>query len=271
MYIDAAYCYRRSSVVCLSVCHYREPCKNGWTDRDAVWVVGSGGTMCNVLDGVSSISCDAKEEFWGELPIVKFSDCLPWSVQKRLNQSRYRLGCGLGWVQGSTCYMGVHIGEYDWTVHVRLRWDFLSNYFDRYCHFPMSSYDRHRWVESVMTTENLEVAVAFWIAAFLSWCIWLCCPYFFGCTFSRVLVMFLMWVGLRIKRRRCTDLCTVFIDQTNICLEPSYRWIVMSAVSDQRLRPECYLSADSIVEWMIVILVSSCTVPLWWLYRNQKP
>jgi len=37
-YADAAYCYRRSSVVCLSVClsvcHDREPCKNGWTDRD---------------------------------------------------------------------------------------------------------------------------------------------------------------------------------------------------------------------------------------------
>ena len=28
MYVGAAYCYRRSSVVCLSVCHDREPCKN---------------------------------------------------------------------------------------------------------------------------------------------------------------------------------------------------------------------------------------------------
>ena len=43
MYVDGACCYGRSSVVCLSVCHDREPCKNGWTDRDAVWVVDSGG------------------------------------------------------------------------------------------------------------------------------------------------------------------------------------------------------------------------------------
>jgi len=28
-YVDAAYCYRGSSVVCLSVCRDREPCKNG--------------------------------------------------------------------------------------------------------------------------------------------------------------------------------------------------------------------------------------------------
>jgi len=46
--IDAAYCYRPSSVVCqsvicLSVCHTSEPCKNGCTDQDAVWVDDSGG------------------------------------------------------------------------------------------------------------------------------------------------------------------------------------------------------------------------------------
>ena len=45
-YVDAACCYRRSSVVCLSVCpvcHDREPCQNGRTDRDALSVVDSGG------------------------------------------------------------------------------------------------------------------------------------------------------------------------------------------------------------------------------------
>ena len=30
-------------LTCLSVCHSSEPCKNGWTDRDAVWVEDSGG------------------------------------------------------------------------------------------------------------------------------------------------------------------------------------------------------------------------------------
>jgi len=28
-YIDAAYCYRLSTVVCRSVCHTSKPCKNG--------------------------------------------------------------------------------------------------------------------------------------------------------------------------------------------------------------------------------------------------
>jgi len=42
VYVDAAYCY---NVVCLSVCHDREPCKSGWTDRDAVRVVGSDGCV----------------------------------------------------------------------------------------------------------------------------------------------------------------------------------------------------------------------------------
>ena len=35
-------------------------------------------------------------------PIVKYSDTLQSSVQKWLNWSRCRLGCGLGWAQGST-------------------------------------------------------------------------------------------------------------------------------------------------------------------------
>jgi len=38
MYIDAACYYRLNSVVCQSVCHSSEPCKNGLTDRDAIWV-----------------------------------------------------------------------------------------------------------------------------------------------------------------------------------------------------------------------------------------
>jgi len=53
-YVDAAYCYRPSSVVCrsvcLSVCHTSEPCNNGWTDRDAAWVVGLDLPRNHVLD-----------------------------------------------------------------------------------------------------------------------------------------------------------------------------------------------------------------------------
>ena len=38
-----AYCYRQSRVLCLLVCHDREPCKSGWTDSDALWIVNLGG------------------------------------------------------------------------------------------------------------------------------------------------------------------------------------------------------------------------------------
>jgi len=40
-YVDAVCCY--TDGVVWSVCHDREPRKNGWTDRDAVWDVDSGG------------------------------------------------------------------------------------------------------------------------------------------------------------------------------------------------------------------------------------
>jgi len=47
-YVDAAYCYRPSSMVCLSVgwsiCHSSEPCKDGSTDRDAVCIEDSSGS-----------------------------------------------------------------------------------------------------------------------------------------------------------------------------------------------------------------------------------
>ena len=41
-------------------------------------------------------------------PIVKYRDTMRSFVRKRLNSSRYRLYCGLGWAQGITCLTGVH-------------------------------------------------------------------------------------------------------------------------------------------------------------------
>jgi len=45
--------------VCWSACHTSEPCKNGWTDRDAVWVEDSGGPreLVQIPHG--------KGQFWG--------------------------------------------------------------------------------------------------------------------------------------------------------------------------------------------------------------
>ena len=44
-YVEAVYGYRPSSVVCRSICpgHTSELCKNGLTNRYAVWVEDSGG------------------------------------------------------------------------------------------------------------------------------------------------------------------------------------------------------------------------------------
>ena len=50
--------------------------------------------------------------FWGKGSLtVKYwyRNTLRSSVQKRLNRSRCRLGCGLGWVQGIVSYTGVQI------------------------------------------------------------------------------------------------------------------------------------------------------------------
>jgi len=68
-------------------------------------------------------------------PIAKYRDFLPWAVQKRLNWSICRLGCGLGWAEEvqvqSYSPGGANVpswqdaltppGEYDWTIRLRQR------------------------------------------------------------------------------------------------------------------------------------------------------
>jgi len=92
-------------VVCRSVCHTSERCKNGCTDRDAVWVEDSGGPIGTMnqmggsdppWEGVIFLRGDGR-------PIVKYGDTVRTYVQKRLNRSRYRFGCGLGWAVGIMC------------------------------------------------------------------------------------------------------------------------------------------------------------------------
>ena len=105
-----------------SVCHHREPCKNGWTDRDAARVVDSGGPKEPWIRWDADPPCKGTILRGKWVATVKYRVSLPWCVQKRLN----RLICclyRLRWAQGSAYYL-VHIratGQYDWTVHVR-RW-----------------------------------------------------------------------------------------------------------------------------------------------------
>jgi len=99
-------------VVCLSVCHDCDPCKNGWTDCNDFGVWTWVGTRNRVLD-VVQISRIWRHNFEGGKgrPIVKYRDCLPWAVQNQLNQSRCHLGCRIKWAKG-TMYGETCMGPY---------------------------------------------------------------------------------------------------------------------------------------------------------------
>jgi len=99
MYVDVAYCYQPSSVVCQSVilvspAKMAEPIKMPFGLRT---LVGPGN---HVLHGGPDPM--GRGNFWGKgHPIVKYRDTLLSSVQKWLNRSRCHLGCGFGWAQGN--------------------------------------------------------------------------------------------------------------------------------------------------------------------------
>jgi len=191
-YVDAACCYRQSSVVCWSVCHSSEPCKmaepvdklfalrtwigprnhvlgvdlvlhgkgqflgkgrplwsiwtvcrelckNGWTDRDAVWVMDSGGPKEMCIRWGSRSPCEGAV-FLGERTCQCMpDDTLPWAVQKWLNRSRCRLDRWLGWAEGSMCYMWGTLtqpGKCDWIVRLWQWCSLMSNYLTTcYCYF----------------------------------------------------------------------------------------------------------------------------------------
>jgi len=101
----------------------RDLCKNGLTDRDAVWVMDwSGPYRKHVLYMGFRSPCEGaiirgKKRTYQGMP----DDTLPRAVQKWLNRSIRRLACGLGWAEGNTssivfirrcqcALMGGHIG-----------------------------------------------------------------------------------------------------------------------------------------------------------------
>jgi len=71
-------------LVSLSVSHNREPCKNGWTDRDVMWGLDLGESK----EPCIRWGPDPPRELaiWGGKwrPVVNYRDSLSWSVQKRL-------------------------------------------------------------------------------------------------------------------------------------------------------------------------------------------
>jgi len=81
MYVDAAYSYRQSSVVCRSVCHTSEPCKNGYIDQAAVWVedLGGPGEPC-ITWGSRSPMGRGKFLVENGRPILKYRETIRSSV-----------------------------------------------------------------------------------------------------------------------------------------------------------------------------------------------
>jgi len=141
------------SSVCLSVrlsvhwclCHNREPCKNGWTNQDAVWDVEVGGPKepCIRWGPVQiphSPMQTAKVQFWrGKWrSTVKYSDSLPWDVRKWLCRSRFSLGCWVEWSKEPCIRWGAHGAT--WQIWLNcpcgvVMEPYMSNYIDRlfYC------------------------------------------------------------------------------------------------------------------------------------------
>ena len=83
--------------VCVSVCHTSEPCKNGWTNQDAVWVEHSGGptepcirciisVMHYVLRRIIYFSPWEGGKFWGEKEASHCKTAEPMVMPFRMTQ-----------------------------------------------------------------------------------------------------------------------------------------------------------------------------------------
>jgi len=97
-YVDAANCYRPSSVicrsVCRSVCHTSESCKTAELIEMPFGLRTRVGPGNHVLDGGPDPPWEGAILAGKRRPIVKYGDTLRSSVQKRLNRSRCRLDLG---------------------------------------------------------------------------------------------------------------------------------------------------------------------------------
>jgi len=97
--VDAAYCYRPSSMVCRSVTLVI-PAKVAEAMEMSFGLWARMGPRNHVLDGGQ---IPWREDGGRPTHEVGYCDSLWWSVKKRLNRSRCRSGYGLGWAQGSIC------------------------------------------------------------------------------------------------------------------------------------------------------------------------
>ena len=114
--LDTAYCYQPSSVVCRSVCHTSEPCKNDCTNRDAVWVEFWGGPKePRVLDGVQIPPLEGVILSGKVRSVVKHRDTLRSPVQKTAEPIEMPFGL---WARTSCVRWGPAVLRY-----VAMSWD----------------------------------------------------------------------------------------------------------------------------------------------------
>jgi len=77
-------------------------CKNGWTDRDAIWILGSDWSKESWIRWGSRSPHERGSILGKGMPVLQYGDFLPWAVQKQLNRLVCHLGCGLAWAEWST-------------------------------------------------------------------------------------------------------------------------------------------------------------------------
>ena len=125
--------------------HMSESCENGWTDRDNFWIEYLCGPREPCRWGQHRPMGRGNFEGKG-WPIVNYGDAVTRELCKKAKSIDLPFGCGLGWAWRKhkfnrirqvepmrPPFMGGHIGppeEHDFTVRLRRRCGFMSNYFD---------------------------------------------------------------------------------------------------------------------------------------------
>ena len=102
LYVHAVYCYRPSSVVCLTVTLV-SPTKTAEPIEMPFRLRTREDPRNHVLDGGPG-PLMGRSNFKGGKGwlVVKYRDTLRSPVREQLKRSICRLGCGLGWAKGST-------------------------------------------------------------------------------------------------------------------------------------------------------------------------
>ena len=111
--------------VCLSVCHVSEPCKNGWTDHDALWELTSVGRKNHVLHG--GRYPPVKGQFWGMSGPLKSigRQCCGALGSKKINNGNS--GAAAAGCNASDCHITLFAL---WKIRSPMRRYLLSKFFD---------------------------------------------------------------------------------------------------------------------------------------------